>query len=285
MERHRIAKALRLVPPEGQPDPPRPAPEPPTKGWWIDPSDPRWERYHDGDRWTDDKIWITARRRALLHTSPAQSAEPSSNPGVPDHQGLFPLGAGRVGIPLGRRRAPASAPYPAKAAIWAWVGTFCVGFTLFWLGLRTTGGTRTPLIAIGAATGLGTVGWLAVSAWRGGFRPPGFGPGADARDRWLGSLLLRILLGGFLIVWLTPALDRESATYDWLNRVGVVLFDSAAFQACLGWLYSSIFMRGERDGPPGTEGMWKVNIAISLCAGAFFLWLTWDRILDALWIR
>lgn len=282
MERHRIARALRIIPPEGKPDPPLPAPDPPTSGWWIDPADTRFERYHDGEHWTDDTIWITARRRALL-TPPLA---PSPEPGVPDHQGLFPLGAGRDGIALGDRRAAASARYPGKSAIWAWVGIFCAGFTLFWLGLRATGNARTLLIVFGAVTALGTLSWLAVSAWRGGFRPPGFGPGSDPRARWIGSLWLRALLGGFLVVWVTPGLDRESPAYDWLNRVGVVLFDGAALQGFLMGMYESIFMREERnDGPPGTEGMWKWNIVIWLGVGAFILWLTWDRILDALWIR
>lgn len=284
MERHRLARALRIIPPEGKPDPPLPAPDPPTKGWWIDPADHRWERKHDGERWTDDRIWITARRRALPYASPPPPAQPPAEPGVPDHQGLFPLGAGREGVPLGGRRAPA--PYPAGAAIWAWVGAFSAGFALFWVGLRTTGTARIPLIATGAAGGLGAVGWLAVSAWRGGFRPPGFGPDADPPARWVGSLWLRILVGGFLVVWLTPALDRNSAAYDWLNRIGVILADSAAFQACLGGVYSGIFMREEwKDRPPGAQGMWKFNIVVGLGVGAFTLWVTWDRILDALWIR
>jgi hypothetical protein len=281
MESHRIAKALRIIPPDGKPEPPLPAPNPVTTGWWIDPADPRYERYHDGLRWTDRTLWITTRRRAQfpLATPPACSPEP----GVPDRQGLFPLGAGPDGIPLGGPRAPASAPYPEKSAIWVWVIAFCAGFTLFWAGLRTTGTARTVLIATGAATGLGAIGWLAISAWRGGFRPPGFGPEADPRGRWLGSLWLRALIGGFLIVWLTPALNRDSAAYDWLNRIGVILADSAALQGCLMGLYSSIFM--EYDGPPGKEWIQKANIFISLGVGAFMLWVTWDRILDALWIR
>ena len=86
-------------------------------------------------------------------------------------------------------------------------------------------------------------------------------------------------------MWLTPAFDRDSAVYDWLNRLGVILADSAGLQICLMGLYSSIFMPEEREGPPGTEGMWKGNILISLGLGAFMLWVTWDRILDALWIR
>ena len=281
MEGHRIARTLRIIPPEGRVDPAFPAPEPPVSGWWLDPTDSHYKRYHDGTRWTDRRIWIRPRHRNLSWS--ASSLQQSSGAEVPERQGLFPLGAGKEGIPLGGRRAPATARYPGRAAIWVWVGAFCFGFTLFWFGLRSTGASRSPLIVAGATVGIGAVGWLAVLAWRGGFRPPGFGPDTDA-SRPMGRVALAADVRGGLPRGVADArLDRDSAVYDWLNRVGVILVDSAGLQICLMGLYSSIFM--EYDGPPGKEWMRTSNILISLGIGAFMLWVTWDRNLDALWIR
>ena len=95
MERHRVARVLRIIPPEGRFEPALRASDPPTSGWWLDPTDPHYKRYHDGTRWTDRRIWIRPRHR----TQSAPSVHHPAESDVPEHQGLFPLGAGKEGIP------------------------------------------------------------------------------------------------------------------------------------------------------------------------------------------
>ena len=56
---------------------PRPLPDPPTAGWWVNPGlDPRVVRYHDGQHWTDAISRLGLRGPGAVEESPLADPEP-----------------------------------------------------------------------------------------------------------------------------------------------------------------------------------------------------------------
>lgn len=140
-----------------------PAPDRPSEGWWLDPEDSRRIRYHDGQGWTD---------RLGRSTAPRS--------GLPAHQAWFPLGSGPEGIPTGSPPAPAEGRYLARTTVWALGGILIVGLLVGAFGIGALqegilgGAAAAAVLALGAVLSFGPMAITIVSAWRAGFRYPGF---------------------------------------------------------------------------------------------------------------
>ncbi len=178
--------------PSGREDPgpiAGPAPDPPTEGWWLDPEDSRRIRYHDGHAWTDRLGRSTAPR-----------------PGLPAHQAWFPLGAGTEGIPTGSPLAPGDGRFLARTTVWALGGAIIVGLLVgaFGIGALQEGMLAGPaavaLIALGSVLFFGPIGICLVSAWRAGFRYPGFSRHSTLFERQMGAICLGIPAA--VVLWL-----------------------------------------------------------------------------------
>lgn len=161
-----------------------PAPDPPTRGWWLDPDDPSLVRFHDGRRWTDKVGRSTAPR-----------------PDVPGYQGLFVLGAGRRGIPLGRPLAPGSGTYFSAGQLYWFLVAIVAGLILVPAGAEVGGGPGWVMIAVGGFCLYQGFVRLPLGAWRAGFRIPGFRRDSTPVERFLGFAALAaiaILAFGFI---------------------------------------------------------------------------------------
>ncbi len=169
-----------LPPEEPQPIAP-PAPDPPSEGWWLDPEDSPRIRYHDGQAWTDRLGRSTAPR-----------------PGLPAHQAWFPLGAGTEGIPTGSPLAPGEGRFLARTTVWALRGAIIVGLLVGAFGIGALqegildGVAAAAVIALGAVLFFGPMAIAIVSAWRAGFRYPGFSRDSSLVDRQMGVICLGI---------------------------------------------------------------------------------------------
>ncbi len=166
-----------------------PAPDPPTEGWWLDPEDSRRIRYHDGQAWTDRLGRSTAPR-----------------PGLPAHQAWFALGAGPEGIPTGAPLAPGQGRFLARTTVWALGGVIIVGLLVgaFGIGALQEGilgdGAAAAVIAVGAVLFFGPMAIAIVSAWRAGFRYPGFSRHSTLFERQMGAICLGTPVTG--VLWL-----------------------------------------------------------------------------------
>ncbi len=180
-------------PPPAPPEEPQPiappAPDPPTEGWWLDPDDPRRIRYHDGQAWTD---------RVGRSTAP--------RPGLPAHQAWFPLGAGPEGIPTGSPLAPGEGRFLARTTVWALGGAIIVGLLVGAFGIGALqegmlgGAAAAAVIALGAVLFFGPMAIGIVSAWRAGFRYPGFSRHSSLFERQMGAMCLGIPAA--VVLWL-----------------------------------------------------------------------------------
>ncbi len=180
-------------PPPAPPEEPQPiappAPDPPTEGWWLDPEDSRRIRYHDGRAWTDRLGRSTAPR-----------------PGLPAHQAWFPLGAGTEGIPTGSPLAPGEGRFLARTTVWALGGAIIVGLLVGAFGIGAVqegmlaGPVAVALIALGSVLFFGPIGICLVSAWRAGFRYPGFSRHSTLFERQMGAICLGTPVTG--VLWL-----------------------------------------------------------------------------------
>jgi hypothetical protein len=161
-----------------------PAPVPPTRGWWLDPVDPSHVRFHDGRRWTD-KV--------------GRSTAPRS--GVPGHQGLFVLGAGRGGMPLGRPLAPGSGTYFSAGQLYWFLAAIVAGLIFVPAGVEFGGGPGWIMIGVGGFCLYQGFVRFALGAWRAGFRIPGFRRDSTPVERFLGFAALAalaVLAWGFI---------------------------------------------------------------------------------------
>jgi hypothetical protein len=240
---------------------PQPAPDPPTKGFWIDPENPTKIRYYTGKRWApgsyDRDIWEAK---------------------APEGQGLFVLGAGKDGIATGLPLAERKGRYLSKVGTWIGILAVCGAFAALWLGINHD----IPALGwSGAALILGMFGFFAVTAWRAGLRPPGFGQGVSIGVRiffyWWACLVTGAALGS----WIAPALDSDSVAYEWCNRVGMILLDGAVVAFGLLCFYG-VWKEGRR---PGNFGYACLAAVLGVGLPALFLWRTWDRLQDALWLQ
>ncbi len=190
-----------LPPEEPQPIAP-PAPDSPTEGWWLDPEDSRRIRYHDGQAWTDRLGRSTAPR-----------------PGLPAHQAWFPLGAGPEGIPTGSPLAPGEGRFLARTTVWALGGAIIVGLLVgaFGIGALQEGMLAGPaavaVIALGAVLFFGPMAIGIVSAWRAGFRYPGFSRDSSLFERQMTAMCLGLPANAVVLVvgsWIGLDTERGS---------------------------------------------------------------------------
>ncbi len=135
------------------------------------------DRYHDGHAWTDRLGRSTAPR-----------------PGLPAHQAWFPLGAGTEGIPTGSPLAPGEGSFLARTTVWALGGAIIVGLLVGAFGIGALqagmlgGAAAAAVIALGAVLFFGPMAIGIVSAWRAGFRYPGFSRHSSLFERQMGAL-------------------------------------------------------------------------------------------------
>jgi hypothetical protein len=171
-----------------------PAPDPPVRGWWLDPDDPARVRFHDGQRWTDHVGRSTAPR-----------------PGVPGYQGIFWLGTGRGGISLGRPLAPGSGRYFSQGQLYWFILAMIVGLTVFPAGFILGGWPGWLMVGVGAVCLYQGFIRLAIGSWRAGFRIPGFRRDSTAFERILGFAAvgaIGLLLWGFISAIISPGHGR-----------------------------------------------------------------------------
>ncbi|MDP9006205.1 MAG: hypothetical protein M3N15_04710, partial [Actinomycetota bacterium] len=113
-------------------------------------------------------------------------------PGLPAHQAWFPLGAGPEGIPTGSPLAPGEGRFLARTTVWALGGAIIVGLLVgaFGIGALQEGilgdGAAAAVIALGAVLFFGPMAIGIVSAWRAGFRYPGFSRDSSLFARQMG---------------------------------------------------------------------------------------------------
>jgi hypothetical protein len=162
-----------------------PAPDPPLRGWWLDPDDPALVRFHDGRQWTD---------RVGRSTAP--------RPGVPGYQGLFGLGMGRAGISLGRPLAPGSGRYFSAGQMYWFLLALILGVILVPTGLELGGWPGWVMAGVGAFCLYQVFVRMTIGWWQAGFRIPGFRRDSTPFERFLG-LAVVASLGLFLWVFIS----------------------------------------------------------------------------------
>jgi hypothetical protein len=235
-----------------------PAPNPPRKGHWIDPEDPTRIRFHDGKGWTE----VTYSREAFEYERPKR-------------QGLFLLGAGKEGISTGLPLAEQRGRYLGRFGIWMGILAICGGFVALWVGVNhdvpALGWNGFSVIA-------GMFGFFAVTAWRAGLRPPGFGPDGNWKVRSFFVFWASIMSGSALGTWIAPAIPHDTIAYDWTNRVGMVLLNGAVL-ALSAFLLYAVWKEGHRS-----RTLASMLLVCAFALPALFLHGTWDRLQDALWL-
>jgi hypothetical protein len=254
------------------PDPPAgaryltgPLPDPPRRGWWLDPEDPALMRYHTGKRWTKE---TTASTEVVTE--------------FPQYQGAFPLGAGKDGLPSGQPLRPASGGYSSSASIWALCGAFTLGAVFSVIGQP----------ALGAPLMLASVGCLVIVGWRAGYRPPyAMLQGTTTDQKAYALAMLGLSLAVVLVPYVAPAFDRESAAYEWTNRAGIFILYIVLIPflgVCLYLAFRKIDNSGWTPGQPLKEE-WTVGERFMMIVGGvvpltILTFVLWERIREALWL-
>ena len=186
-------------------------------------------RYHDGQAWTDRLGRSTAPR-----------------PGLPAHQAWFPLGAGTEGIPTGSPLAPGEGRFLARTTVWALGGAIIVGLLVGAFGIGALqegmlGGTAAAgVITLGAVLFFGPMAIGIVSAWRAGFRYPGFSRDSSLFARQMGVICLGSPVAVVLLI-AADGLGRETPVGQVLRVLGVVGFCSIWAFYTIPTLWSVIF--------------------------------------------
>ncbi len=181
---------------------------------------------------------------------------------------MVSLGAGPEGIPTGSPLAPGEGRFVARTTVWALGGAIIVGLLVgaFGIGALQEGilgdGAAAAVIALGAVLFFGPMAIGIVSAWRAGFRYPGFSRHPSLFERQMGV----ICVGSPVVVVLLIAADglgRETPVGQVLRILGVVGGCSIWTFYAIPTLWSVIFRPGDYE----HGGRWLcLSVALGLTA-------------------